>query len=311
MLASNTTGFDIYHHSISASGLSLIRYYNPPWSISGFEIPRYILLQYSFWAATLFGVLPLIPLLALLYAYLINLLINSNIKYMIVRYAIVVIAMINIVFTSALGISLFLIAAGVLDSTKNMRSNCLIISGSLFHPVGFLLGFIVLSVSRKWRPLIILMALLYFSHLVAILPSGNSSYPIRSFHFSDLLEESSYINQKMASKIAVEVFFAGLLIVGVNLFYFLGRSLGLNSVMASMDVLFKRSYLKLLIYSFVASVLVLSYRAQVVTGGPIAVLSMQTNGFRRETFNMVSGAWVSPLLLNDSIRQNQYLFRGD
>lgn len=313
LLATNTIGFDIYFHSISVANFQLIDYYNPSWVVSGYELPRYILLHYFLWLVTCFGVLPLLPVLAGLYALALMKVVSHKYTHGFIKYAVVAIMVLNIVFTSALGISLLFIGLGVLTRVDKQPSNSYlcICFGSILHPIGFAVGLFILLVLRGWLHMAILAFLLQFSHLLAIFFTSNYAEHQRVFEISDLMVANSLIYDKVVGKLSVEAFaLFALFAISLSLF-FLGKISGIRLVLNQVSGLVSGVSVRYVICFFLVAALVRSYPSHLNTGGPLAVLSFQSDQLPRETLNIMSAAWLSPYLLYDSVKSNQYHFRGD
>ncbi len=311
LLASNTIGFDIYFHAISVSELNLIPFYNPTWSISGYEIPRYILFQYLLWFSTLFGVLPLLPVLALLYAFLLALIIERSYNYKLLKYCLILFAAVNIVFTSALGLSVLLICLGLLETSNRLRGNILILLGSLIHPIGLLLGIVALVVLRRWKYLVALAVIVHTLHSLSIFSPSYSNHTIRLIELGDISSSQTFIYEKILSKLLSEVFYLLILLLGFAFVFYLNKVKQFKSVFAYLDAIPRRSSAGIFIALIVMSVSVYCFRAQVTTGGPLAILLFQGGRLSSETENIILGGWISPMILESKIKTNQYLFRGD
>lgn len=313
LLATNTTGFDIYFHAISVADFGMIDYYNPAWVVSGYELPRYIFLHYFLWLSTCFGLLPLMPVLGILYALALMKAINHKYTHGFIKYAVVTAMVVNIIFTSALGISLLVIGLGVLARAENKRSKALflICLGSVLHPIGFVVGFLLLLVLRGWLYLLISAGLIHLAHsLTLFIPSYLIEYQ-RVFDLSDLLNENSYIYEKVVNKLSVEAL-ALFALVGASMALFaFGKIFQIRLLLNSITRLVSVVNVNYVIYFLLAAVIVKSYPSHLTTGGPLAVITFQYEKLPRETLNIISSAWVSPYLLQDSIKLNQYSFRGD
>ncbi len=311
--ATNTTGFDVYFHAISVADFELIDYYNPPWIVSGYELPRYILLHYFLWLITCFGILPLLPILAIFYAIGLMKAVNFRYTHGLIKYGVVVTMTVNIIFTSALGISLFIIGLGVLAKIDNKIPNSflLICMGSTLHPIGCLVGIFLLLVFRSWLYILILGAMILFSHYLTFLnPSTFTEYQ-RMIDFKDLMVVNSLIYEKVVGKLSNEVFVMFALIVIYLSFKSLSKIREVKLFLISLGRLISIFNINYVIYCLLAAALVTSYPSHLTTGGPLAVLSLQYKELNKETLNIISSAWISPLLLNESIKFNQYYYRGD
>lgn len=312
LLATNTIGFDIYFHAISVADFQLIDYYNPAWVVSGYELPRYILLHYLLWLITCFGVLPLLPILAGLYALALMKVVSHKYTHGFIKYAVVAMMVLNIIFTSALGISLLLIGLGVLTRVDDQPSNsylCICL-GSILHPIGFAVGLFVLLVLRGWVYMAALALLLHFSHLLAMIFQSNYVGHQRVFEISDLMLANSLIHNKLVGKLSVEAFaLFALFAMSLSLF-FLSKIREIRLVLNQVSGLVTRVSVRYVISFFLVVALVRSYPSHFNTGGPLAVLSFQGDQLPHETLNIMSAAWLSPYLLYDSVKSNQYHFRG-
>lgn len=313
LLATNTTGFDIYFHAISVADFAMIDYYNPQWVVSGYELPRYIFFHYFFWLITCFGLLPLLPVLAILYALALMKVFSHNFKHGFIKHAVVAAMVVNIIFTSALGISLLVIGLGVLSRVgkSNANSNSLICLGSVLHPIGFVVGLLILLALRSWVYLLVLAVLIYFSHALTIFIPSKYVEHQRLFDLTDLMVVNSLIYEKVLDKLSVEAFGLFSLFAIYLLLTILGKiretRLALN--LLNRLVLIVNAYY--VIYLLLATSLIVSYPSHLTTGGPLSVISFQYDKLPRETLNIISAAWVSPFLLHDSIKLNQYYFRGE
>jgi len=313
LLATNTTGFDVYFHAISVADFELIDYYNPTWIVSGYELPRYILLHYFLWLITCFGYLPLLPLLAIFYALGLMKAVNFRYTHGLIKHVVVATMIVNIIFTSALGISLFMIGLGVLARTDKKFSNSflLICLGSTLHPIGFLIGFSLLLVLRGWVYLLILMVMILFSHYLTVFTPLNFTGHQRMFDFEDLLDVNSLIYEKVVGKLSVEVFALFALYVIYLLFKASSKIHEVRFFLNSFSQLVSIVNVHYIIYFMLAAALVKSYPSHLTTGGPLAVLSLQYKELNKETLNIISAAWITPYFLHESIKFNQYRYRGD
>lgn len=313
LLATNTTGFDIYFHAISVADFKLIDYYNPAWVVSGYELPRYILLHYFLWLITCFGLLPLLPVLAILYTLALMKAIHHKYTHALIKHAVVTSMVVNIIFTSALGISLLIIGLGVLAraETKAVNGFLLICLGAVLHPIGVVVGLLLMLILRGWRYLLLLVGLIHFSHVLTILiPSHYVEYQ-RIFELTDLVVENTLIYEKVVDKLSVEAFglFTLLLIYLLLSSLRKVRETRLLLNLANRFLSVVSAYI--VVYFMLAAALVLSYPSHLTTGGPLSVISFQYDKLPSETLNIISAAWVSPYLLHDSIKSNQYYFRGE
>lgn len=313
LLATNTTGFDIYFHAISVADYGMIDYYNPAWVVSGYELPRYILLHYFFWLITCFGFFPLLPVVAIMYALAMSTAIRHKYTHGFIKHAVVAAIVVNIIFTSALGISLLFIGLGVLSQAESKNSNALLLIclGAVLHPIGFFIGLLLIFILRGWRYLLFLAGLIQFSHMLIILfPSNYVEYQ-RNFDLTDLLVGGTYIYEKVVDKLSVEA----LGLFGLFVIYLLISNLGkvreFKLVLNLVNRLVSVVSVHVVIYFLLAAALISSYPAHLSTGGPLSVISFQHDQLPRETLNIISAAWVSPYLLSDSIKSNQYNFRGE
>jgi len=313
LLATNTTGFDIYFHAISVADFDLIDYYNPVWVVSGYELPRYLYLHYFFWLITCFGILPLIPVLAIFYAFSLMRVAGHKFTHGLIKHAVIAVMVMNIVFTSALGISLMAIGLGVISKANNKTSisYLLVCLGSVLHPIGFVVGLFFLSVLRGWLYLLILPVLIHILHLLTTFFSANLVEYQRVFELSDLMVVNSFIYEKVVDKLIVETFALFALFALYLSSIAFGKIREIRLVLNKLDLLYSKVSVDYVIWAFLAVALAMGYPSHLTTGGPLAVLSFHYDELPRETLNIISATWVSPYLLHDSIKSNQYYFRGD
>lgn len=313
LLATNTTGFDIYFHAISISNFDLIDYYNPSWVISGYELPRYLFFHYFLWLITCFGIFPLLPILGVLYASALTRAASHHYSQGLIRHAVVVAIVVDIIFTSAVGVSLLVIGMGVLANAdkKTSSSYLLICLGSVLHPIGLLAGLFVLLILRGWIYFLLLIVLIYFLHLLTILKPSNFVEYQRAFDFGELVAVNSFIYEKVVDKLSVEVFAIFILFAIYLSLFVISKFREIRFILKQFDRLISIVSVHYVICFLLVVAIARGYPSHLTTGGPLALLSFQHEHLPRETLNIISAAWVSPYFLYDSIKSNQYDFRGD
>ena len=307
LLLSNSLGFDGYFHAVSVSSLSMIDYFNPGWSISGYIVPRYIGFQYLCLMLTGFGNWGLYPVLVIVHTLILVIIANRVNNYSLkLKLIIAFLYTFNTVFFSALGFGLLLITCGLILSGK--KRNQLVLLGGIMHPVAFIFSFALLFSIRSWAYLIILILLLCGISFFLGTAIDQTRFGNRFFEFSEMFDLNSNIFSILAKKYK-EIILLFLIVISMYLSFrvnikklFWLKNYNLNKINIIYFVLFLS-----------VAVTIKAIPSHYITGGPWSVLSWSLKSqsdLENGKLSFVALAWVSPKIVDSSYSKAQYFFRS-
>jgi hypothetical protein len=303
LLAANTLGFDGYFHAISVSSFENISYFNSPWFIYDYPVPRYLLFHYFFFLISFLGVFPFYPILGILLTIiLINLINVLRDKNSLLLYSIILFFVVNTIFFSALSFSFLLLLSGFLS--KGLKGKAYLFLGCLMHPVGFLIGGCYLLVTRNWLILISSLTTIFFLIFLTPINEINQDRRFSLDVLYQIFQPDRYI---IADKFIGKLKYEGLFLLIIIALLYVTSKRKLNFL-----CLPRFKFYFLLLISF--SVSCYSLSAQFRTGGPYSAFSMyyfEPSDLAEGKLNILIGSWVSPIFFKSNVIYDQYHYRDE
>lgn len=207
-LLSNSIGFDIYHHAVSASSLVGIDALNDGHNVLGIELPRYLLSHYFFWGIGQLKV-PFALGIVIIYCFLLHEILHLLRRLNFIETSVLVVLLSYFfVFFSLLGMSFLFLLAALASFLTSRRWHKYLFFSMACHPVGFIAsGFLAVFYFKAY--------IRYLVYAVLILLASTVIQTTLTVSLYDCSESMIGVNVHIIERYA-ELFFRQEIVVGAN-----------------------------------------------------------------------------------------------